>query len=124
MLRRAAERTNGPEVARAVVLPEAGEGEARDGVVDVHLEHEEPFIVAEADVVARMKLLDEPAFEQQRLRFVADDVDIQVMDGLDERLELGVPAEAAGGLEIRGDAAAQIARLPTQMTVPNRSFIR
>ncbi len=91
-----------PEITRAVVLLEAGEGEARDGVVQVDLEQEEPLVVAEADVVTRMKFLDELAFEQQRLGFAADDVDIEIVDGLDERLELEVPAQAARGLEILG----------------------
>ena len=101
-----------PVVARAVVLLEAGEGEARDGVVQVDLEHEEALVVAEADIVTGMKFLDEFAFEQQRLRLVADDVDIEIMDGLGEGLEFGVPAEAAGGLEILAHAPLQVARLP------------
>ena len=63
-----------PEVTRAVVLFEPREGEVRNRVVQIHLEHQEPLVVAETDVVARMKFLDELAFEQERLRFAADDV--------------------------------------------------
>ena len=58
-----------------------------------------------------MKFLDEFAFEQQRLGFAADDVDIQIMNGFDKRLELGVPAEVAGRVEILADAPAQVPRL-------------
>src|SRR5581483_11120197 len=57
---RAAERAGvreRTEVARAVVLLEAREREARDRIVQVHLQHQEPFVVAKADVVARMKFL-------------------------------------------------------------------
>ncbi len=84
-----------PEITRAIVLLEAGEREARDGVVQVHLEHEEALVVAETDVVTRMKFLDELAFEQQRLGFAANHVDVEIMDGLDERLEFQVPADPA-----------------------------
>src|ERR1700722_9933818 len=97
-----------PEVTRAIVLLETGEREARDGIVQIDLKQHEPLVVAEADVVTRMKFLDQLAFEQQRLGFAADDVHIEVMDGLDERAEFDVPTQAARRLEILADATAKI----------------
>ena len=74
-----------PEIARAVVLSQAGEHEARDGIVEVDFDQQEPFVVAEADVVARLVFLDQFAFQQKRLRFAADGVSVEVVDGLDQR---------------------------------------
>ena len=67
-----------PEVARAVVFFQPRENEIRDRVVQVDLEHQIALVVAQADVEARLEFLDELAFEQQRLRFAADDVDIEI----------------------------------------------
>ena len=100
-----------PEVARAVVLLQAREREPRDRVVQVHLQHHELLVIAEADVVARVEFLDELAFQQQRLRLAPHDVEIEIEDGLDQGLELQVPAQPPGGLEILADALAQIPRL-------------
>ena len=100
MARKALEIGEGAEVAGPVVLFEAGEGKTRDWVVEVDLEQEEAFVVAETDVVARMKLLDELAFQEQGLGFAADDVEVKVVDGLDQGLELQIPAQPAGGLEV------------------------
>ena len=101
----------GAEVAGPVVLFEPGEGKTGDRVVEVDLEQEEAFVIAETDVVARMKLLDELAFQEEGLGFAADDVEVKVVDGLDEGFELQIPAQPAGRLEVLGDALAQIARL-------------
>ncbi len=100
----------GPEISRAVVLFEPREGKVRDGVVQVHLEHQMPFIVTETDVVTRLEFLDQFAFQQQRLGFAADQVKIEIANRLSQGVELEVPAHAAGGMKILGDALAQIAR--------------
>ena len=101
----------GAEVTGAVLLFEPGEAKARDRVVQVDLEHEESLVIAETDVVARVKLLDEPAFQEQSFRLAADDVEVKVVDRLGQGLELQVPAHAARRLEVVADALAQIARL-------------
>jgi len=100
-----------PEVARAVVLLEAREGEVRNRVVQIHLQHQISFVVAEHDVEARLEFLDELAFEQERLRFAADGVNVKITNRLDERVEFQVPAHAPAGLEILADALPQIERL-------------
>ena len=111
---RAAQRARvgeGPEIARAVVLPDAREGEAGDRVVQVDLEQQELLVVPETDVVARVELLDQLAFQQQRLGLAAHDVEVEVVDGVGQRLELQVPAHAPGGLEILAHPLAQVPRL-------------
>ena len=99
------------EVARTIVNTQAREREARDGVVEVDLEHQEPLVVAEGDVVTRVELLDELAFEQHGLGVGLHHVPVEVVDGLDEGVELEVPAHAPRSLKILGDAAAEVARL-------------
>ena len=99
------------EVTRAIIRAQPREGEARNGIVEVHLHQQEAFVVAEADVVARMKFLDQLAFEQQRLRLAPDRVDVEVVDGIDEGVELQVPAHAARRVEVLVHALAQIPRL-------------
>ena len=58
-----------------------------------------------------MKLLDEFAFQQQSLRLAADDVKIEIVNGLDQCLELQVPAQPPRRLEILAHPLAQVARL-------------
>ena len=48
---------------------------------------------------------------RKRLRFAADDVEIEITNRLDERVEFQVPAHAPRRMEILADALAQIARL-------------
>src|SRR5258708_3250060 len=98
------------EVTGAVLLFEAGEREARNRVVQIDLQQDEPFVVAETDVVTRMKFLDEFAFEQQRLRFVAHDVNVEIMNRLDQRIQLEVPTLPPRGMKVLADAFAQVAR--------------
>jgi hypothetical protein len=101
----------GTEIAGAVILLEAGESEAGDGVVKVDFQEEEAFVVAEADVVAGLEFLDEAAFEEEGFGLAFNGVDVEVMDGIDEGVEFEVPALAAGGVEVLGDALAEIAGL-------------
>src|SRR5207245_10739241 len=56
-----------------------------------------------------MKLLDQFAFQQQRLRLVTDRMHVEVVDRVDQRVEFEVPAHPARGMEILADALAQIA---------------
>ena len=58
-----------------------------------------------------MKFLDEPALQQQRLRFAPHHMDVEIVDGFDERLELQVPAKPPRWMEILAHALAQVARL-------------
>jgi hypothetical protein len=72
-----------------------------------------------------MEFLDELAFEQQRLRLAANDVKIEIVDGLDQRLEFEVPAELARRLKILADAFAQVAGFADiDDRAENRSRIR
>ena len=96
---------------RAVVLLKPREREVRDGVVQIHLEHDEPFVVAETDVVARFEFLDEFAFQQKRFRLAPDQVKIEIANRLNQRVEFKVPPHPSGRMEILADAIAQIARL-------------
>jgi hypothetical protein len=82
------------EVTRPVVFAQPGEREVRDRVAQVHFEHQEPLVVAEADVVTRVEFLDELAFQQQRLRLAPHDVEIEIVNGIGQRLELQVPAQS------------------------------
>ena len=100
------------EVAGAVILLKSREREARDRVFEVDLQHQELLVVAKADVVARVEFLDELAFQQQRLRLAPDDVEIEIVNGVGQRLEFQVPAQAPRRLEILADALAQIPRFP------------
>ena len=46
------------------------------------------FVVAQADVEAGLEFLDQAAFEQEGFGFVADNVDVEIVDGLDQGVEL------------------------------------
>src|SRR5439155_6123238 len=73
-----------PEVTSAIVLLDPRECEARNGIVVIDLQHQEPFVVAKADVVARMKFLDQLALQQQCLRFAANNVEIEIVNSIHE----------------------------------------
>src|SRR6266404_5367275 len=98
-----------PKVTSAIVLFQAGEREPWNGIVKIHLEQEEPFIVTKTDIVTRVKFLDELALEQQGFRFASHQVEIEVANALDQRFEFQVPTHAARGLEVVAHALAQIA---------------
>src|SRR5204863_5545987 len=63
-----------PEVARPVFLLQAREREARNGIIEIYLQEQEALIVPKADVIARMKFLDQLAFQQDRFSFAAHHV--------------------------------------------------
>src|SRR5689334_8568249 len=78
----------GSKISGAVFLAQPSQGKARDGIVQVDLQEEKAFVIAETDVVTRMKFLDQLAFEEQCLRLAPDHVHIKIVDGLDEGAEL------------------------------------
>ena len=79
--------------------PQQGEVEERVRLIkeelQVQLEQQKPLVIAETDIVTRVKLLDQFAFEQQRLRLASHHMDIEIMNRLDQRLEFQVPPEAS-----------------------------
>ena len=100
-----------PKIHAAVVLAQAGQCEARNRIVEIDLEQEEAFVVAEIDVEARLKILDEPPFEQERLRLVLHHMPVEVVDGVDQRVELEIPSHPTRGVEVLADPFAQVPRL-------------
>src|SRR6185503_13864106 len=78
------------EITRPVIGAEARQREPRDGIVQVDLEQQEPFVVPKTDVVARMEFLDELAFEQQRFGLAFHCVDVEVVDGINQRAKLEI----------------------------------
>ena len=82
------------EIHPAVLLAQPREREARDRVVEIDLQQQEPLVVAEVDVEARLKILDEFSLQQQRLRLVFHHVPVEIVDGIHQRVELEIPAQA------------------------------
>ncbi len=103
----AAERSGvgeGAEVAGAVLFADAGEAEAGHFGLEIDAEEEEAFIVGEVGVVAGFPLFDELAFEEEGFGFAFDFEDVEIGDDIDEGADFRLEGEAAGGLEIGGDA--------------------
>ncbi len=98
-----------PEVARAVLLDAAGDGDARPVLLHVDLEVGVVLVVLEADVVDGLVALDEGGLQQQRLRLVAGDDVVKCVDLLDERVDAAL--HAAAGAEVGAHAGAQPAGL-------------
>jgi len=99
----------GAKVAGVVVFFEAGEAEARPFVGHVGLDHEEAFVVAEADVVAGAEFLDEAAFEEEGFGLAAGDVPLEIPDAIEEGAGFEIGAHLAGGGEVLADALAEVA---------------
>src|SRR6185436_2390851 len=91
-------------------LLQTGQSETRDRIVEIDFEQKKSFVIAKTDVVPGLKLLDQSAFEQERFRFIFDYVNVEIMNGVDERIKLEIPTLPAGGMKILRNAAAQIAR--------------
>ena len=68
----------GAEVAAPVVLFEAAQAKARPFFRKIDSDHEEPFVVAERDVVAWPIFLDQLTFQQNRFRFAAHRVRFKI----------------------------------------------
>src|SRR5687768_9131468 len=98
------------KIAGAVILFQPSEGEAGNGVVEVDLQEQETFVVAEADVVARVKLLDEAAFKQERFGLAFDQVDVEIVNRVDQCIELQIPSLAARRVKILRHALPEVTR--------------
>ena len=79
------------KVAGAIVFLESRKFETRVGLVHADLHHQEPLVVLEHRVVARLVFLDQLAFQKQRLGLALDDERLEIGDGLDERAGLRIP---------------------------------
>src|SRR5436190_1538689 len=101
----------GTEIPRPVVLLQPCQTETRNWVLQVDLEQEKAFVVTETDVVTRMKFLDQLAFKQERLGFAANDMRVEVINCIDQRIKFQVPALPARRMKILTDSFAEIARL-------------
>lgn len=101
--------SKGAEVAGTVVFLQAGEGEARERIVQWQANQKEALVVTEADVVARTEFLDEFAFKEERFGFVADEVEVKVPDAVDEGACLSIRQLGAGWREVIGEALAEVA---------------
>src|SRR6185369_13290489 len=99
------------KVARSVLRLEPRQRKARNRVVEIDLEQQEPFVIAETNVVTGTEFLDQLAFEQQRFRFAADEVNVEIVDRLDQRVEFQVPAQAPRRMKVLAHPLTQITRL-------------
>ncbi len=70
-------RAERAEVAAAVLDDAAGDGDSRPGVIG-DLGAQVRFVVLQADVVARLVLLDQVVFEDQRFFFTARDQRVEI----------------------------------------------
>jgi len=100
------------EVARAVLLLEAGQPEARQLLIEIDADEEEALVVGEIGIVTGLPLLDQLAFEEESFGFGLHLDGIKIGDEIDERADLGlVDGERPAALEIRRDAFLQAAGL-------------
>jgi hypothetical protein len=99
----------GSEVAAAIVLLESGESKAGEGFGEIDFDEEEPFIVAEADVVFWAIFFNEFAFEEDGLGFGADGVSFHAPNAVDEGAGFEIGPHFSGGVEVLADAAMQVA---------------
>lgn len=74
----------GAEVSRAVVLSCASCDESWPWIIHADAHEQEAFVVPKRDIVARAVVLDEFAFKNQRFLFIANGVEFEVVDGIDE----------------------------------------
>ena len=99
------------EIARPVLAPQACQLEAGDGILQLHADEEEAFVVAEADVVLGSPLLDELPLEEHRLGVAPDLVPLVVGGAVNQRAGLDVGLGPSGRGEVVGEASPQIDRL-------------
>ncbi len=90
-----------PEVTRAVVLLHACGHKPRPRIRKPDLRQQETFVVAKSDVIARAVVLDQLAFQQQRLLLVANRVKLEIVDRIDQRPSLEIRPHLLRGHEIR-----------------------
>ena len=99
----------GAEVASAVVLDAAGDGDARPGRVDIDLEVGVVLVVLEADVEERLVALDERGFEVEGVLLGAGRDDVELGDFGGELA--GLALERARRAEVGADAGAEVGGL-------------
>ena len=104
--------SKGAEVARAIILSEAGEDEAWPEIAWIDLGQEEAFVVPKAHIITRAVLLDELALKEERFLLVAYEVDLKIPDRLEESPCLEVGLLLARRHEIAGQPLSQVAGLP------------
>ncbi len=80
----------GPEVTRAIVFLESRQPEAWPFLRHVDLDQEKSFVVPKGKVVTRPVLLNQFAFEQDRLRFAAHRVGLKIPNRIEHGARLNV----------------------------------
>ena len=100
----------GTEIACAVLLAHAGEGEAGHRLCEVDSDEQEAFVVAEADVVFRAEFLDEASLEKHGFGIAADDVVFEVPHTIDQGACFQVCREFARGHEVAAHSLAEVLR--------------
>jgi hypothetical protein len=98
------------EIPGPIVLLETCEAKPGNGIVEIEFEQEETLVIPETNVVAGMKLLNELAFKEERFGVAFNDMYVQIVNCLDQRIELQIPPKPARGMKVLSDAFAQIAR--------------
>lgn len=98
----------GAEVACSVFFFRADAGEAGEGIGEFYPDVEETFVISEGDVVAGAVVFDEFSLEEEGFLFVANDVDLEIMDGVHEGAVFQVRTGFSGWGEVGGEAAFEI----------------
>lgn len=100
------------EVSSPIVLLESSQLKSRPWFLHVHFDEEKALIVTKSDVVLRSILLDQLAFEQERLGLIAHFMNIKIPDTLNEGAGLVLCHSLPGRSEIGSETLSQIPRLP------------
>ena len=100
------------EVSGAILFSEAHQFKARNSIPHLDADHDEAFIVAEADVVLRAPLLDQLSLEENRLGIAFDQVPFIVGSTIDQGSGFQVDPIPAGRGEVVGETPPQITGLP------------
>ena len=123
---RQAGRQKGAEVERAVFLNAARNHDLRKGLVNGQLQVRIRLVVFEFVVEARLVLLDEGCFEDQRFNFIVGDNEFNVGDLPHQLARLDIVAELRelACLEILPHPAAQILGLADVENLPGSVFVQ
>ena len=100
------------EIPRTVFLFRPDTGEAWERIVHPDPDMQEALVIAEGDIVARPVILDQLSLQKQGLLLVADDMYLEVVNGIHERPGLQVRPVLARWGEIGGKAPLEIQGLP------------
>ena len=99
------------KVARAVILSQPGQLKSWPGIVGIHADEQEPFVIPKADVVFGPEFLDQPPLEEHGFGFAADDVPLELPDAVDECARFGVGGGLARRRKVVRKPLSQVARL-------------